>query len=731
PGEDDTAWANREGQAVEPDGPIIEGGEVIYIRQLHMPTYYDAGSQEMVVNGGTIYVDDEWRFANGEGGENPPVVTGTLTINGGEIIVDGDWRASDNNNCTGIFNFNGGAITCETFKLGDDGGGEFNFRGGIVDVEDDFDLTGRIGNPITFNMTEGYLGVGDNFSAPSSDSKEANGVVVMHLDGGVISCGGYDPETAYSLDITEGELLIGGDEKEEIDVNHVGKGYITAFGGAKAVEVTYEPVADITIVRAAIPRKKSWYPEPFVNVRNVCPTTILSWRAGEYASHHDVYFGTSAADVAKGASPVETGVTDTNWAPPGLLELDTIYWWRIDDVNVDDPCTYMGTVWRFRTESGRIREAWPINNARGVDPNNAELRWRESCLAVWRDVYFGTDFNDVNDATSVSHPNVVYNRIDVNHWDPSPLPTYSRYYWRVEEVNSTGGIIAEGVTRGFKTGYGGILLYLDFDGTEGEAINEITDSVGGRIFVRYEDEEAPPESGVRYESPGNPYFNDILGEMSGTDADFVPPAALYRRDPCPNDPDTDCILRLDGIGYTVETWVRPRSFPESTIGIIGKWDAWGIEFNQKRFRTRQDDEGMTADERIPEGEWYHVAAVFDRSVREQNLYVDGRLAERDTQSSINASDNNSPVAIGCRLEPERYDDDDEEWVPEDYDNFFDGEIDDIVILDIPLKPGEFLLYPDFRWAHDPSPYDKEQRVDPCDPNLALVWVPGESTGTQE
>ncbi|MHC4621907.1 MAG: hypothetical protein ACYTEQ_29565, partial [Planctomycetota bacterium] len=37
PGEDDTAWANREGQAVEPDGPIIEGGEVIYIRQLHMP----------------------------------------------------------------------------------------------------------------------------------------------------------------------------------------------------------------------------------------------------------------------------------------------------------------------------------------------------------------------------------------------------------------------------------------------------------------------------------------------------------------------------------------------------------------------------------------------------------------------------------------------------------------------------------------------------------------------
>ncbi|MHC4623988.1 MAG: LamG domain-containing protein, partial [Planctomycetota bacterium] len=648
----------------------------------------------------------------------------------GEIIVDGDWRASDSNNTIGIFNFNGGAISCDNFKLGDEGGGEFNFRGGIVDVGDDFNLCCRLGNPITFNMTEGYLAVGDNFRAPSEGTEEANGVVVMHLDGGVISCAKYDPKTGYSMDITEGELLIGGNVKEEIDVNHVGKGYITAFSGAKAVQVTYEPTADITIVRAAIPRTKSWYPEPFVNVGNVCPTVTLSWRAGEYASHHNVYFGTGPADVAKGASPVDTGVTDTNWTPPAALDLDTIYWWRIDDVNVSDPCTYMGTIWRFRTESGKIRDVWPINNARGVDPNNSALRWTESCLAAWHDVYFGTDFNDVNDATSVSHPNTVYNRIDVNNWDPSPLPTYSRYYWRVDEVTSGGAVIAKGTTRGFKTGYGGILLYLDFDGTKGQTINEITDSVGGRTFERYEDED-DPNSAVKYAGPANPFFNDILGQTSGTDAEFTAPAGLFWRDPCPNVPDTSCALRLDGVGYTVETWIRPRTFPEGTIGVVGKWDAWGIEINQKRLRTQQDDEAMTADDRMAAEEWYHVAAVFDRSVRRQLLYVDGHLLESETQSSINPSDNNSPVAIGCRLEPEEWDEDDEEWNPEDYDNFFDGDIDDIVILDIVLKPGEFLLYPDFSWAHDPSPYDKEPRVDPCDPNLALVWVPGESAVSQE
>ncbi|MHC4345837.1 MAG: hypothetical protein ACYSUP_14260, partial [Planctomycetota bacterium] len=31
---------------------------------------------------------------------------------------------------------------------------------------------------------------------------------------------------------------------------------------------------------------------------------------------------------------------------PGELELDTYYYWRIDEVN--DPCTWTGPVWRFK-----------------------------------------------------------------------------------------------------------------------------------------------------------------------------------------------------------------------------------------------------------------------------------------------------------------------------------------------------------------------------------------------
>ncbi|MHC4618415.1 MAG: hypothetical protein ACYTEQ_11765, partial [Planctomycetota bacterium] len=118
PGEDDEALGNIPSGMTElpEDGPTIEAGEVIYINELHMPTYSDPGSQEMVVNGGTIYVDDRWRFANGS---DTGTIVGTLTINGGEIIVDGDWRASDSNNTIGIFNFNGGAISCDNFKLGD------------------------------------------------------------------------------------------------------------------------------------------------------------------------------------------------------------------------------------------------------------------------------------------------------------------------------------------------------------------------------------------------------------------------------------------------------------------------------------------------------------------------------------------------------------------------------------------------------------------------------------
>ncbi|MCK4914060.1 MAG: LamG domain-containing protein [Planctomycetes bacterium] len=71
---------------------------------------------------------------------------------------------------------------------------------------------------------------------------------------------------------------------------------------------------------------------------------------------------------------------------------------------------------------------------------DADLSWapgRDVQATNEHGVYFGTDWDDVNDANSSSHPNVVYTVRDVNNYDPGTLDLGTTYYWRVDEVNGT------------------------------------------------------------------------------------------------------------------------------------------------------------------------------------------------------------------------------------------------------------------------------------------------------
>jgi hypothetical protein len=67
---------------------------------------------------------------------------------------------------------------------------------------------------------------------------------------------------------------------------------------------------------------------------------ILSWEAGEGATSHNVYFGTSSPGDIQ-ANRIETTFD------PGYLEYETTYYWRIDEVN--DLQTTEGPVWTFTT----------------------------------------------------------------------------------------------------------------------------------------------------------------------------------------------------------------------------------------------------------------------------------------------------------------------------------------------------------------------------------------------
>jgi len=118
-------------------------------------------------------------------------------------------------------------------------------------------------------------------------------------------------------------------------------------------------------------------PQPIDGQEEVPPDVVLSWRPGAYVDEHDVYFGTDFNDVAD-ANTSTAGIyqdtVDTNsYDPPGLLELDRTYYWRVDEVNGLD--IWPSEVWSFTTSRSFVVEDFDSYES------------RDALTDVWEDYF--------------------------------------------------------------------------------------------------------------------------------------------------------------------------------------------------------------------------------------------------------------------------------------------------------------------------------------------------------
>ncbi|MCX5645604.1 MAG: discoidin domain-containing protein [Phycisphaerae bacterium] len=96
-------------------------------------------------------------------------------------------------------------------------------------------------------------------------------------------------------------------------------------------------------------------PKPADKATDVPVDTILSWTAAADAKTHDVYLGTTQADVdaASRAQPgsvlVSLGQDANTYDPPASLKLGQTYYWRIDEVQASSTVV-KGRVWSFTAE---------------------------------------------------------------------------------------------------------------------------------------------------------------------------------------------------------------------------------------------------------------------------------------------------------------------------------------------------------------------------------------------
>jgi len=97
-------------------------------------------------------------------------------------------------------------------------------------------------------------------------------------------------------------------------------------------------------------------PQPADKATDVRRDVILSWQPGAYPCTHDVYLGTSLAEVEAatrdkpGAVLLGKDHTSTS-IEPGLLQFGQTYYWRVDEVNTSpDRTIYKGSIWSFTVE---------------------------------------------------------------------------------------------------------------------------------------------------------------------------------------------------------------------------------------------------------------------------------------------------------------------------------------------------------------------------------------------
>jgi len=228
------------------------------------------------------------------------------------------------------------------------------------------------------------------------------------------------------------------------DNNHNTLGCIDLYGnGASSIYYDDLIILPPTIAYTPVPSDDAIHSDTWAN---------LSWSPGGFAVSHDVYFGDNFDEVNNGAAEAFLGNQPLNYFvvgfpgfpfPDGLVP-GTTYYWRIDEVNdLHQESPWIGDVWSFLVPPWTAYAPIPADGAKFVD-SEAVLSWARGFRSKLHTVYFGDNFDDVNNAAGgLPQADTTYN-LDT-------LELGKTYYWRVDEfdaVNTYKGDVWSFMTAG-------------------------------------------------------------------------------------------------------------------------------------------------------------------------------------------------------------------------------------------------------------------------------------------
>jgi hypothetical protein len=137
----------------------------------------------------------------------------------------------------------------------------------------------------------------------------------------------YAHNTAIEFDNTQAKYV-------RLTANSNWGGIITQYG-----------LSEVRFLRIPV---RARIPDPASGSADVALEPTLGWRAGREAAEHNVYFSDDEQAVIDRTADIVT-VNDAAYGPLSL-DLDKIYFWRVDEVNnAETSNIWQGDVWNFTT----------------------------------------------------------------------------------------------------------------------------------------------------------------------------------------------------------------------------------------------------------------------------------------------------------------------------------------------------------------------------------------------
>jgi hypothetical protein len=437
---------------------------------------------------------------------------------------------------------------------------------------------------------------------------------------------------------------------------------------------------------------KATNPDPEDGAIHAATWVSLGWTSGSTAASHDVYVGEDFDQVNEGTGDTFRGNQDLvlNYAiigfvgfpyPDGLVP-GTTYYWRIDEVEADGTTKHKGDVWSFLVPPKTAYNPSPADGAKYVGLD-VTFSWTAGYLAALHTVYFGDNFDDVNNA--VGKP-----PLTTATYNPGPLEKDKTYYWRVDEFD--GSVTHKGEVWSLTTiplipvndpnlvgwwsldeGSGSVAV--DWSGHDGHG-----NIIGEPQWVVGQDGDALELDGSNWVDCGTPEDLQIIGPL--TIACWVNPAVLT---------GDKGYVALNG-SYAFKSYTDHLRF--TTPGIL-------------------DHDGLNSI--IKTGVWQHVAVTFEPdTVGGTRFYING--VETDRLDSSSLSGGSGPFLIGNN-----------QWAGQT----FIGMIDDVRVYNKILTADEITqaMRGDPLVAWDPSPANAS--TSDIDKALPLSWSPGDNASQHD